>query len=1189
MQNAKAKYCTQIISPVGHGKQELGTCAVKDRVNIMTPQQNSCQRQPKAEGGTRQTKRPVADKVGLKRYLPTTERMKPAIQRRRSAPTMAISKALSKSRTPSRDGPLSPTSPDSKSLVRAFSSSTSAFIMDERVQLTTGLQTQERHLFLFSDLLVIAKLKFSTSLKPKNQIRLCEMWTAFCIDEVCERKMTPENSFVIGWPTTNCVVTFSSSEVREKWLSALHWQIKEMKLDELRKKIFMKVTVMPARSCTCTLTLSVSNTDTAENIIKMATKQLEARHKQGSVGDYQLWVISGKEDAPYPLIGHEHPFSIIMNCLRDVAARLERSDSYVQSQDGHRDIPFEQLSKRKQCQFILKPRPQADVHVTRVSLPKPLKKKKSLINWAFRRSSHINADSDSQSGSPIIPRKLFGLSLPSICKNGTLPKPIRDMLLLLYHEGPATKGIFRRSANAKTCKELKEKLNSGSEVHMEIESVFVAAAVITDFLRNIPGSVLSSELYERWMEGTENENEEEKIQALKKLVEELPEAHLLLLRHLFTILHRIEKRSEENQMTAFNLALCIAPNMLWPPGPVDPEEESKSTRKVALLVQYLIENSHRIFGDEVLLLFAGSTDVQQENLEDSLDVDSLKQHYSSDDMDSPLSDQESRRVKKGEQNDNIFIALNDSLLDPDEEMKETWSQRSFFDDDDSCKNVLLENSDGADLSEQLESESLYSSVSSLVGIQSIRSTRDRCSSEPSVCLAHHLALHHEPVARQYSCDAAMTHGHIDYLQQLKRLQIESQKLLDGGRGPGSNKTRYVYLRSPQINPRLIQPSSYKMNLSTRSSLSSLSSPTTSPSESSLSSVDSAFSCSDSSVFSRSETVFGNSGKSQVSSPCSPNKMPGKLQGASSSSMAHCLDDVDWYDEEAERDTDLEAEREDLAQVPQGSVSCPEGQGLVMDTQSQRKDGESFTSVAYFQQGKTGTSFAQNDTKEASRGSCWEAENKATRPKAAQPLASPDTQAPCSEDMKRTKITLYMTPGKVLTLQHGGDPDGQEQGGGGDCETSATQDRDGLNRPVQTLKVHIPQTVFYGQNAPLVLQSATRRLKIAPGDAFLKGSSVDSVSQGNEQSLACSVQSVCPQSYRDNPNSKRHRIRIILPPPVQTTVHQYFLQNEAQNCMREAAGVESELIRSRQEWQNRRCTDSQLEDFEQLIFTEESYV
>lgn len=40
-----------------------------------------------------------------------------------------------------------------------FSSPGSTFILDERVQLTVGLQTQERHLILFSDMLIIAKSK----------------------------------------------------------------------------------------------------------------------------------------------------------------------------------------------------------------------------------------------------------------------------------------------------------------------------------------------------------------------------------------------------------------------------------------------------------------------------------------------------------------------------------------------------------------------------------------------------------------------------------------------------------------------------------------------------------------------------------------------------------------------------------------------------------------------------------------------------------------------------------------------------------------------------------------------------------------------------------------------------------------------------------------------------------------------
>ena len=52
------------------------------------------------------------------------------------------------------------------------------------------------------------------------------------------------------------------------------------------------------------------------------------------------------------------------------------------------------------------------------------------------------------------------------------------MLLFLNQKGPLTKGIFRQSANVKSCRELKEKLNSGAEVQLDCESIFVIASVL---------------------------------------------------------------------------------------------------------------------------------------------------------------------------------------------------------------------------------------------------------------------------------------------------------------------------------------------------------------------------------------------------------------------------------------------------------------------------------------------------------------------------------------------------------------------------------------------------------------------------------------------------------------------------------------------------------------------------------------
>uniref|UniRef100_A0A4W5KYQ5 ARHGAP20 PH domain-containing protein n=1 Tax=Hucho hucho TaxID=62062 RepID=A0A4W5KYQ5_9TELE len=136
--------------------------------------------------------------------------MRTTLQRKHSGQS-AITKAFSKPKCHSRvvfvfmDGVPVP-SPRAR-LIQSLMSQSAEFVMEEHMQLSTGLQTQERHLFLFSDTFIITKSKSSSSLKLKESVRLCEMWLGSCMEEVAERKLTSKNSFVIGWPTTNYVVT----------------------------------------------------------------------------------------------------------------------------------------------------------------------------------------------------------------------------------------------------------------------------------------------------------------------------------------------------------------------------------------------------------------------------------------------------------------------------------------------------------------------------------------------------------------------------------------------------------------------------------------------------------------------------------------------------------------------------------------------------------------------------------------------------------------------------------------------------------------------------------------------------------------------------------------------------------------------------------------------------------------------
>uniref|UniRef100_A0A8D0GYC3 Rho GTPase-activating protein 20 n=1 Tax=Sphenodon punctatus TaxID=8508 RepID=A0A8D0GYC3_SPHPU len=792
------------------------------------------------------------------------KKMKSLAQRRQSAPSLVLSKALNRSRTITREGCFSPISPEACPLVQSFLCHSRAFLLDGHVQLKMGLQTQERHLFLFTDILVVAKSKSQSHFKLKSQVHLCDMWTASCMEEVCEGSTHPERSFVLGWPTTNCVASFSSSEQKEKWLTSLQSRIKEEKEKDYPKNIPLRIIAKDLGNCAYSKTLTVTNADTANDVILMALQQLGIN---GSHKDYQLWVNSGKEDAPYPLIGHEYPFGIKMSHIRDATPQMQGSKDCIYPVDLQGSFLMEQLPRELQCQFILKPSHLAVCHQLNGN-QKPFKRKRSIINWAFWRGPGAHLDNATFSPTSV-PGKLFGLSLSAICENDNLPKPVVDMLSFLYQEGPYTRGIFRRSANAKSCKDLKEKLNAGAEVHLVCESIFVTASVFKDFLRNIPGSILSSQLYDKWVLVMDQGNHEEKIKSIQRLLDQLPRANIALLRYLFGVLHGIEQQSEDNQMTAFNLSVCIAPSMLWPPAPSSPETENEFTKKVSVLVQFLIENCCRIFGEEITSLF-GDILIRSDNREDGSDLSSFHLNDSSYDSlenelndyaDSSFSDLIKSQGQDNRSRDSV-LTLSDCDLDQ-HDVEEIQIKLPPKSKPVSISAVLNHKSASQ---EHSENESLcsntsgYSSTTISDALKSLRRHR-RCS-EPTIGLLAskftHLSELHESTVRKASCDAVLSHEDEDYLKQLRSLQVEGQKLINKSLIMGidvvKSGTTSQNGEKKELSNRLLPPPPLRLNICARTSCSSLSSPGTSPSGSSMSSLDSAFSqFSDYSVFTPTET------------------------------------------------------------------------------------------------------------------------------------------------------------------------------------------------------------------------------------------------------------------------------------------------------------------------------------------------
>ncbi|XP_071800870.1 uncharacterized protein [Asterias amurensis] len=561
-----------------------------------------------------------------------SQRFKILANRRRSAPSTALRTAFTGSK---KLGGGTPSSSDLQSLAEnnAQNNNNRVYVMEGPIQMTGGVQVQSRYVFLFNDVVIIAKPnKSCTTFRLKQRIRVSELWLASCIDDVIEINKQPDRSFVIGWPTTNCVWTFTSAEEKEIWWQSLKKNITAQREHEEPRTVNIKVLNSEPQSTGSvhSKTLQVSSTDTADDMLRTCLQQF---HLDSAVPEeYGLWVQSGKDSGQYPLIGHEIPYAIKMSHLNEALSKNNNyGDLLPGEDDGMASAAIDESAlKQFKCQFFLrrKGNSQLGISVDTLAFPssKRLKKqRKTHFKLSFKKSTGKGDTADVLSPPPSPNSKLFGIPLPVLCPEGNLPKTIIDLLTTLYHNGPYTPGIFRKSANARITRELKAKLSAGEPVAFDEVPVPVCAALLKDFMRNIPNSIMYNVVYENWVNTNNVELDEERINSIKSILSDIPSSNQTLLRHLFCIMYHINERSEENNMNSYNQAVCCSPSMLWAPNSSDSMAQVQATEKVPQIVQFMVDNVQQIFGDDVIDVFGGPPmKFAEPKRRDSGDSDSLQ-------------------------------------------------------------------------------------------------------------------------------------------------------------------------------------------------------------------------------------------------------------------------------------------------------------------------------------------------------------------------------------------------------------------------------------------------------------------------------------------------------------------------------------------------------------------------------------
>lgn len=502
------------------------------------------------------------------------------------------------------------------------------------------------------------------------------------------------------------------------------------------------------------------------------------------------------------------------------------------------------------------------------------------------------------------------------------------------------------------------------------------------------------------------------------------------------------------------------------------------------------------------------------------------------------------------------------------------SQSSLLKDDDALfdETLLLEEREDWDLFSEISacylSKTKMDILNSMDSACCLSPARDRCSSEPSVCHSSRLTVqNHEPVARQSSCDATIIHSHLNYINQMKQLQLESQNLLNEDLAPGRRNTQCGFWRSNQTKTHAKEKSPQMINSSKRSSFSSLSSTTTSPSASSLSSLDSAFSyCSESPVFNPSDVtslpfMFGTSARLHTISPEITRKklrewhIPlSTLFGASSCDLDSWEMQWDSREQSNTNGTDKESNvvpvqgrspKECLAKEPSQPFS------------SSGKDG-----VTYLQKPKIKVSHVKTESEYGS-SIHKEVAVKQIEIKKAEPFKD--------ERPQEAKVAFYASPNIMsITNLHDQNPN-----------------EDSCSPGCQVTKLKIPQTVFYGQNTPLVLHSVSRKQNPEAEKPqwqtqlthVVRRSSANEIGTKNgDLSSVFTDKEVRSKEEPEEPRStketlKSHTksittfsqtIRIILPSSVKNTVREYFKHGDPKSPASHNVTVTNDVVQEKTE-------------------------
>ncbi|XP_070166390.1 rho GTPase-activating protein 44 isoform X2 [Polyergus mexicanus] len=188
--------------------------------------------------------------------------------------------------------------------------------------------------------------------------------------------------------------------------------------------------------------------------------------------------------------------------------------------------------------------------------------------------------------------------------NRKIALPIQLCVSALLRLGIEEEGLFRIAGAASKSRRIKLSLDAcclSLATALEYKDPHVIAGALKSYLRELPEPLLTYKLYHEWMAAAKITHNDTRLRALWEVLYKLPPANLENLRFLIKFLAVLTKNQDVNKMTPQNIAIVIAPNLIW-----SPQEDANTivmnmstANNSSLIVDQLITYADWFFPGEV--------------------------------------------------------------------------------------------------------------------------------------------------------------------------------------------------------------------------------------------------------------------------------------------------------------------------------------------------------------------------------------------------------------------------------------------------------------------------------------------------------------------------------------------------------------------------------------------------------------